>query len=99
MSIIKSNMSKRNINQSWQIFPGAHTPLTIDRNIIVDGILASCYAFYDHDLAHIGMLPIQFFPTVTDRIFGGSSTYVNMAEEIGSWVLPADFFWKQSNLH
>ena len=59
---------------------------------MVDGILASCYASVDHDLAHIGMLPIRLFPTIMEWIFGdanGSSAYVNIAENIGGWFLPA----------
>ena len=31
---------------------GAYTPVTVEGNIAVDGVLASCYAFADHDLAH-----------------------------------------------
>ena len=43
---------------------GAYVPLTMEGNIAVDGILASCYPSCYHDLGHIGMLPIQLFPTV-----------------------------------
>ena len=32
-------------------------PLTEEGNIVVDGVLASCYASFDHDLAHIAMVP------------------------------------------
>ena len=34
----------------------------MEGNIIVDGVLASCYASSDHDLVHIIMVPIQRFP-------------------------------------
>ena len=37
---------------------GAYTPLTKEGNIVVDGVLASCYAFSNHDLAHTAMAPI-----------------------------------------
>ena len=73
---------------------GAHVPLTMEGNIVVDGILASCYPSCDHDLAHIGMSPIQFFPTIMEWIFGednGSSTYVNIVNDLGEWVLPPDY--------
>ena len=56
---------------------------------------ASCYAFYDHDSGHIGMLPIQLFLILTKWIFGednGSPTYANIAGDIGGWMLPADYF-------
>ena len=36
---------------------------------MVDGILASCYASFDHDLAHIAMTPIQWFPEIIEGIF------------------------------
>ena len=78
-----------------QSFPGAYTPLTMEGNIVVDGIVASCYAFYDHDSAHIGMLPILLFPTVTKWLFGEdneSPAYANIAGDIGGWMLPADYF-------
>ena len=75
--------------------PGAYVPLTMEGNIVVDGILASCYASCDHDSAHIGMLPIQLFPTLMKWVFGddnGSPAYVNIAGNIGGWMLPADHF-------
>ena len=40
-------------------------------NIVVDGVLASCYVFPDHDLAHIGLAPIRWFPQMIEWIFGG----------------------------
>ena len=70
---------------------GAYVPLTIEGNIIVDGILASCYAFSDYYLAHFAMTPIQWFPDVMDWIFStdnGSIVYVNIAEHFGRWMLP-----------
>ena len=41
-------------------FVGAYTPVTMNGNMMVDRVLASCYAFFDHDLAHITMTPIGF---------------------------------------
>ena len=49
---------------------GAYAPLTIEGNMMVDGVLASCYAFTDHDLAHIVMTPIQWYPQTIQWIFG-----------------------------
>ena len=37
---------------------------------MVDRILASCYASVNHDLAHIVMTPIQWFPEIVEHIFG-----------------------------
>ena len=60
---------------------------------MVDGVLASCYAFLDHDAAHIGMMPMRWFPEIMDWAFGeanGSPGYVNFLEDMGKWVLPHD---------
>ena len=35
--------------------------MTMEGNIIVDGVLASCYVSPDHDLAHIAMTPCDGF--------------------------------------
>ena len=70
---------------------GAYVPLTMEGNIVVDGILASCYPSCYHDLGHTGMLPIQFFPTIMEWIFGednGPSIYTNIVNDLGEWVLP-----------
>ena len=40
-------------------FLGAFVPLTKEGKVIVDGVLASCYAGFDHDLAHFLMSPMQ----------------------------------------
>ena len=59
----------------------------MEGNIIIDGVLASCYASFDHNLAHLGMLPIQLFPEITDWIFGrdnASPSYVNIVQELNN---------------
>ena len=56
---------------------------------MVDGILASCYPV-DHDLAHLGMMPIQWFPEMIEWIFGvnnGFQVYVMTTEELGGWAM------------
>ena len=58
---------------------------------MVDGVLASCYAFPDHDLAHFGMMPILLFPEMTVWIFGddnGSPVFVEIVKYIGEVMLP-----------
>ena len=58
---------------------------------MVDGVLASSYPSTHHDLAHIGILPIRFFPGIISKIFGdddGSETFVNIAADLGEWFLP-----------
>ena len=86
----------RKINQGetfelLKIIPGAYVPLTNEGNIMVDGVLASCYASFDHDLAHLVMSPMQWFPTSMEWIFGqddGIQGFVNIAKMLGRFVTP-----------
>ena len=72
-------------------FPGAYVPLTMRGNIIVDGTLVSCYASCHHDLVHILMAPVRWFPNIIDWIIGekdGFPIFVTITEDVGRWVLP-----------
>ena len=72
---------------------GAYTPMTVDGNIVVNGVLASCYAFSDHDLAHIAMTPVQWFPNIINWVFAvddESIGYVKIAEDLRRWMLLSD---------
>ena len=67
-------------------YPGAYVPLTLEGNIIVDGVLASCHASSHHDLAHTGITFIRWFPEIILWIFGeddGFSTFVRTTKEFG----------------
>ena len=71
---------------------GAYTPLTMDGNIVVDGELASCYAFPDHHLAHIATVPLRWFPKIVNWISAVDNEflyYVNIAADLERW-LPSD---------
>ena len=73
------------------LFSGAFVPLTLEGNMVVNGVLASCYPSNDHDLAHFGMTPIRLFPNIIECIFGVEKefqSYVKIAEDLGHWVLP-----------
>ena len=73
------------------LFLGAYTPLTMDGDIIVDRVLASCYAFGNHDLAHIGVALLRWFPRMIALIFDedyGISIYATTAEDISKWIMP-----------
>ena len=79
---------------------GAYVPLTEDGNILVDGVLASCYASYDHDLSHFAMTPMQWFPEILQWAFGMNKAYpiyVNIAKEFGRWILPHVSLYARSN--
>ena len=72
---------------------GAYVPLTMEGTIVVDSVLASCYPSAQHDLAHIAMAPIIWFPKIFEWIFGdenGIQGYVKMAEDLGLWILPKE---------
>ena len=61
-------------------------PLTADGTIVVDRVLASCYASFNHDLAHLIMTPMQLYPEIIDWIVGandGHPAYVGIAKEFG----------------
>ena len=63
----------------------------MEGNIVFDGVLASYYPSAHHDLAHIVMTPVRWFPEIFKWIFGnenGIQSYVKMAEKVGMWVLP-----------
>ena len=75
--------------------PGTYAPSTIEGNIIVDGVLASCYADVPHDLGHLSMIPIQWFVGATKWILGydvGFSAYVNIVKDL-SLLMPNEQFW------
>ena len=40
---------------------GAYDPMTLEGNIVVDGVLASCYASFDHDLVHLVTSPMRWY--------------------------------------
>ena len=76
---------------------GAYTPLTKEGNIVVDGVLASCYAYVNHDVAHIGMTPIRWFPNMIQWVFDqdeGLSAFADTANELGKWILPYKQDWQ-----
>ena len=71
-------------------------PLTKEGNIIVDGVLTSCYADFNHDLAHLTMIPMQRFANVLQWIFGddaGFPIYVIIARQLGFLLMPEGLNW------
>ena len=80
------------------IFLGAYSPLTMEGNIMVDGILASCYAYGDHDSAHFGMMPIRWFPELIEWIFGVGNAfpvYVETMGDLAGLIIPQRHYTKQ----
>ena len=65
---------------------------------MVDGVLASCHASSDHDMAHFAMMPMIWLSEKLEWIFGkhnGIPLYVNLAFDLGNMLLP----FSQTYLH
>ena len=78
---------------TYLIVLGAYVPITLEGNIVVDGVLASCYASFDHDLAHLVIALMRWYPEITEWIFGvenGSPGYINLAKAFDISVLPQE---------
>ena len=62
----------------------------MDGNIMVDGILASCYASVDHDLAHIGTIPLRWFLQIIELVCGvddGDLGYIIIMKHLDTFCL------------
>ena len=71
------------------------TPLTSEGNIVVDRVLASCYASSDHDLQKIALTPCQWLPRMIEWIFGWDNdiqAYTSAAYSLATYVVPNDYF-------
>ena len=79
------------VSDQYFLIVGAFTPLTNEGNIVIDGMLAFCYAFSDHNLAHITVTPMLWFPEMIEWIFGMekvSQGYVSILADLGGLLLP-----------
>ena len=59
--------------------------------MMANEVLVSCYGSFEHDLAHIAMTPMKWFPEMLKWIFGednGNSVYVKIDELFGEWTAP-----------
>ena len=84
----------------YNIFLGAFVPLTMDGNIMVDGVLASCYSSIDHDLHHVVMTPLQWCPEVTKWTFGEENrlhAYVKILADLAC-LAPHGFVYEDAQL-
>ena len=62
----------------------------MEGNIVVDGVLASCYASVNHDLGHLATAPIRWFPKMMEWMFGecsGFAIFANIAKNLGTWMV------------
>ena len=63
---------------------------------MVDGVLASCYPSADHDMAHLGMTPIRWFPEMIEGIFGvedGFSVFAKVTVDMAALFFPSGHFF------
>ena len=84
-------MSKRNKTSILYFFLGNHVPLTREGNILVDGVLASCYAYTSQDLAHFGTAPVHWSSQIVRAIFGeenGTQIYAIIAAQVDRLAYP-----------
>ena len=57
----------------------------MEGNIVVDGVLASCYANYDHEMAHFAVTPIAWVPGLIEGIFNvhnESPGYAKLVDDV-----------------
>ncbi|XP_031148839.1 sonic hedgehog protein A [Sander lucioperca] len=77
---------------------GSFAPLTVQGTVVVDQVLASCYAVIeDHDLAHWALAPIRLAHWVSSWLFraqpqvsaqnDGVHWYSKILYQLGTWLL------------
>ncbi|XP_003968083.1 sonic hedgehog protein [Takifugu rubripes] len=77
---------------------GSYAPVTVQGNVVVDEILASCYAVIeDHDLAHWALAPVRLAHWVSSLLSrsqpggGGQKDgvhwYSRLLYQVGTWLL------------
>lgn len=75
---------------------GSYAPVTVQGNVVVDEILASCYAVIeDHELAHWALGPVRLAHWVSSLLSqpggGGQKDgvhwYSRLLYQVGSWLL------------
>ena len=57
----------------------------------MDGVVASCYAYFSHDLDHITMTPMRWFPETMRLVFGdgdGFPMFIQLAMDVARVVTP-----------
>ena len=79
------------------LYLGAFVPLTIEGNIVVDEVLASCYASGDHDIVHIILALVRYFPELIMWMFGeenGFSSHIKVIHHFHKWIMPNNHLYE-----
>ena len=64
------------VSVNYAVRDGIYAPLTREGNIVVDSVVASCYALIsDHELAHSAFAPIRWLSYAREWIFGLQPTF------------------------
>ena len=74
----------------------------MEGNIVVDGILASCYPSTHHDLAHISMAPINSFPDIIMWLLGeenGFSGFVKLLKTLADMLYLMDIIMNKTGCY
>ena len=72
----------------------------MEGSIVVDNILASCYPSADHNLAHIAMASMRWFPWMIEQVYGkgnGFPGYVEISNLMGR-LMPYHYQHKESSV-
>lgn len=89
-------------------YRGSYAPVTSHGTIIVDWVLASCYAVVeDHDLAHWVFVPVRLWCSFLSLVgmvkelssvyqTDGVHWYPELLHHVGSWILDSSSFHPQS---
>ena len=69
--------------------------MTEEGKIIVDGVLASCYADIDHDMSYFTTILMQRFPAAIQWVFGednGFPVYISTLSQMGMVLFPKEHY-------
>lgn len=89
-------------------YEGSYAPVTSHGTIIVDQVLASCYAVVeDHDLAHWVFAPVRLWHSYLSLVgmvkelnhvhqMDGVHWYPELLYHVGGWLLDSNSFYPQS---
>lgn len=76
---------------------GFLAPVTFSGNIVVDGVVCSCYALVDHQLAHTAMAPARWFHEIYYLLANESHFYVDGVHWYGGMLSSIFFFLLPAN--
>ena len=78
------------------LLPGAYVPLTDTGSLLVNNFHVSCYASFEHNIAHVAMAPLRWFPWLLNwsTYIEGVQPYVHYMKKLGRILLPTSLLSK-----